>query len=411
MDKMDSTQWIEGAHDWFNMMTVDKMDATQWIDRIESTRDWFDMMTMSVEGARIAARLMSVDELGMELRRQQAVLQTLINRHGLEETESGPEPEPEPQLVAIRHQIKEASDVTVWSPSGQEWRWSSPFTETRVDTIMGKIESTRGTVQIGTGSWTYHPTLGWTFEPEAEAQPEAQPEADTIELSISPDSESDCLEDRAQEWLRQFDPEPVIITGEHLITGLYLEVDIMERTQVVATIHELSDTLTYSSNPIAHQWMLMYCKFDGEIRKNPMWEPEGGVVWMCKEGLRILVTEMDRRQILEEEIRLKGLFERLKKPTGLDTLVSAVSHVESPKQNPNYYNHRTWPSPIPRLLVIHLNLTTNKRIKHADALALLASCYNCSVEEFLTKSREEVAKQLIGGNYMHCGIRKVLSGY
>ena len=388
---------------------MDQIDATQWIGRIENVRDWFDMMIMSTEGARIAARLMSVDELGMELRRQQAVLQTLINRHGSEETETEaePGPEPEPQLVAIRHQIKEAGVVTVWSPSGQEWSWTTPLTETQVDAIMGKIESTRGTVQIGTGSWTYHPTLGWTYMPEAE--PEAEPEAQPIELRIS---EEDCLVDRAQEWLRKYDPNPIIVTGEHLLAGIDLEIDIMVRRHVVDTIHELGNTLASSTNPNAQRWMLKYYIFEEETRENSMWEPEGGVVWMCKEGSHILVMGMTRHQILEDEMRLKGLFERLK-PAGLDALVSAVSHVESPKANPEY-NHHTWPSPIPRLLVIYLNMTTNKRIKHIDALKLLANRLGCSVEEFRTKSRQEVSKHLFGAQYdpndhYHRGVRYILN--
>ena len=58
------------------------------------------------------------------------------------------------------------------------------------------------------------------------------------------------------------------------------------------------------------------------------------------------------------------------------------------------YNHYTWPSPLPRLMVLALRWTDDKRIPHDRALALLAERFRCSVDEFLTKSRREVAEVL-----------------
>ena len=63
------------------------------------------------------------------------------------------------------------------------------------------------------------------------------------------------------------------------------------------------------------------------------------------------------------------------------------------KLKPNY-NHLIWPSPIPKLLVKRIyyciNITVPKRITHQQALAILAKQFNCTVEEFLKKSKKEV---------------------
>jgi len=58
------------------------------------------------------------------------------------------------------------------------------------------------------------------------------------------------------------------------------------------------------------------------------------------------------------------------------------------------YNHSIWPSPIPKLLVkridYYINITVPKRITHQQALDILAKQFNCTVEEFLKKSKKEV---------------------
>jgi len=63
------------------------------------------------------------------------------------------------------------------------------------------------------------------------------------------------------------------------------------------------------------------------------------------------------------------------------------------KSRPDY-NHQTWPSPIPKLLVKRIyyciNITVPKRITHQQALEILAKQFNCSVEEFLKKGKKEV---------------------
>lgn len=81
------------------------------------------------------------------------------------------------------------------------------------------------------------------------------------------------------------------------------------------------------------------------------------------------------------------------------------------------YNHHIWPSPLPRLMVLALRRTDDKRISHARALALLADRMNCSVDVFLTKSRREVADVLFPYNNYHgkgwhppSGIHKLLYG-
>ena len=82
------------------------------------------------------------------------------------------------------------------------------------------------------------------------------------------------------------------------------------------------------------------------------------------------------------------------------------------------YNHHIWPSPLPRLMVLALRMTDDKRIPHARALALLADRMNCSVDVFLTKSRREVAKVLFPYNNYHgkgwhppSGLYKLLYGH
>jgi len=53
------------------------MDSSQWLERFPQIASGIEMVTMIKEGARIMADLMSVDELGEELRRQQAIIARL----------------------------------------------------------------------------------------------------------------------------------------------------------------------------------------------------------------------------------------------------------------------------------------------------------------------------------------------
>jgi hypothetical protein len=95
----------------------------------------------------------------------------------------------------------------------------------------------------------------------------------------------------------------------------------------------------------------------------------------------------------------------------------ALAGVTNPKVNRfvrNLYTNGSWPSPLPRLMVLELGLTTNKRIKHIQALRLLANRLGCSIFELLHKEREEVARILFPlqhyrtHDYRGYGVRKIL---
>jgi hypothetical protein len=119
--------------------------------------------------------------------------------------------------------------------------------------------------------------------------------------------------DKVNEWLQKFDPCPMMINEQYLMTGLDLEIDTMSRSDIVQNIHQLSDIFSESTHVLAQLWMKSYDIFQKNSRTNPLWEPEGGVEWFYRDGSHILVRTMGRHQILEEEIRLKGLFETLLK--------------------------------------------------------------------------------------------------
>lgn len=80
------------------------------------------------------------------------------------------------------------------------------------------------------------------------------------------------------------------------------------------------------------------------------------------------------------------------------------------------YTHSTWPSPLPRLMALELGLSTNKRLKHIQAIHLLAERLGCTIFEFLRMDRKEVAKKLfpISQNYYWAiidkkrGVRRIL---
>ncbi len=79
------------------------------------------------------------------------------------------------------------------------------------------------------------------------------------------------------------------------------------------------------------------------------------------------------------------------------------------------YTCADWPSPLPRLMALELGLTTNKRLKHIQAIHLLSRRLGCTMFEFLTKEREEVAAILFprspydwSQDYKLRGVRKLL---
>ena len=77
------------------------------------------------------------------------------------------------------------------------------------------------------------------------------------------------------------------------------------------------------------------------------------------------------------------------------------------------YNHFRWPSPLPRLVALEAGLTTNKRCKHTDAIALLARRMHCTPEAFCEMSRGEVSERLFGkpnwSPAWSTGVRKLLA--
>ena len=64
-----------------------------------------------------------------------------------------------------------------------------------------------------------------------------------------------------------------------------------------------------------------------------------------------------------------------------------------------WYTHQTWPSPLPKLVALEAGLTTNKRCKHVDAIALIAKRLKCTPEQFYEMSRAEVKERLFGREY------------
>ncbi len=77
------------------------------------------------------------------------------------------------------------------------------------------------------------------------------------------------------------------------------------------------------------------------------------------------------------------------------------------------YNDPVWPSPLPRLVALEAGLTTNKRCKHDDAIALIAKRLKCSPDDFYEMSRGEVLTRLFNDHYWapgaSTGVLKLLS--
>ena len=99
--------------------------------------------------------------------------------------------------------------------------------------------------------------------------------------------------------------------------------------------------------------------------------------------------------------------------------VETVATEAQPAEQPEWvrrpaYNHFRWPSPLPRLVALEAGLTTNKRCKHTDAIALIAKRLKCTPEAFCEMSRGEVSERLFGKPPYWCpawsmGVRKLLA--
>jgi hypothetical protein len=98
--------------------------------------------------------------------------------------------------------------------------------------------------------------------------------------------------------------------------------------------------------------------------------------------------------------------------------VETVATEAQPAAQPEWvrrpaYNHFRWPSPLPRLVALEAGLTTNKRCKHTDAIALIAKRLKCTPEAFCEMSRGEVSERLFGkpnwSPAWFTGVRKLLA--
>lgn len=96
----------------------------------------------------------------------------------------------------------------------------------------------------------------------------------------------------------------------------------------------------------------------------------------------------------------------------LNELLCRPCHETAPPARP-CYNNLTWPSPLPRLVALEAGLTTNKRCKHDDAIALIAKRIKCSPEDFYEMSRNEVRERLFSDHHWapgaSMGVLKLLS--
>ena len=77
------------------------------------------------------------------------------------------------------------------------------------------------------------------------------------------------------------------------------------------------------------------------------------------------------------------------------------------------YTGGNWPSPLPRLMVLELGMTTNKRIPHIQAIHMLAKSTGLTFYEFLSKGRREVGETLFplfywSYGYKTYGVRRLL---
>jgi hypothetical protein len=101
--------------------------------------------------------------------------------------------------------------------------------------------------------------------------------------------------------------------------------------------------------------------------------------------------------------------------TEWDGQISDLNHLCRPchEERRPCYNDLTWPSPLPRLVALEAGLTTNKRCKHDDAIALIAKRLKCSPDYFYEMSRKEVLERLFNDHYWapgaSTGVLKLLS--
>ena len=152
---------------------------------------------------------------------------------------------------------------------------------------------------------------------------------------------------------------------------------------------------------------------------------------LCIDAMRLLTENMSIDELGAEIRRLTPLIQmlvpheetdedlrasvRIKVETEWETLSEMACSYKKGEVVPrkltrfirNLNTNWTWPSPLPRLVVLELGLSTNKRIKHVEAISLLAKKLRCSFLDFLEMERKEVAKKLYPV-YRNTGICKIL---
>lgn len=118
-------------------------------------------------------------------------------------------------------------------------------------------------------------------------------------------------------------------------------------------------------------------------------------------------AELYRQRMAAQEAAVSGA-----QISDLNYLLCRPCHETAPSARP-CYNNLTWPSPLPRLVALEAGLTTNKRCKHNDAIALIAKRMKCSPEDFYEMSRNEVRERLFSDHYWapgaSMGVLKLLS--
>jgi hypothetical protein len=118
-------------------------------------------------------------------------------------------------------------------------------------------------------------------------------------------------------------------------------------------------------------------------------------------------AELYRQRLAAQEPAVSG-----DQISDLNYLLCRPCHETAPSARP-CYNNLTWPSPLPRLVALEAGLTTNKRCKHDDAIALIAKRMKCSPDDFYEMSRGEVLTRLFNDHYWapgaSTGVLKLLS--
>ena len=121
----------------------------------------------------------------------------------------------------------------------------------------------------------------------------------------------------------------------------------------------------------------------------------------------IVDADLYRQRLAAQEAAVSGA-----QISDLNNLLCRPCHETAPSARP-CYNNLTWPSPLPRLVALEAGLTTNKRCKHEDAIALIAKRMKCSPEDFYEMSRSEVRERLFNDHHWapgaSMGVLKLLS--